>query len=140
MSKTIENKAETQLKLRISQLSRQEVAAFCSLLSLHGASFYTMRDKLMYGTGSFERWEIVGVERMIRSFMPGYDGPLEEFFDRMEEKVRFLQYMADEGGMCRTSCYNRFRPFNFKKWEVAGLLGMLDKFAEEHKQNAEEGV
>ena len=29
--------------------------------------------------------------------------------------------MLDKGGMGRTSAYQRFRLFNFKKWEIEGL-------------------
>lgn len=123
--------SQTGLLSRIQRLSKLELTAFCSFVGLYGANFYTVRDKLLYLNRDFRRWEIVGIERMVREFAPCYDGEIKDFFDRIEEKSRFVRFM-EEGGMSQSSCYQRFKVFNFKKWEIIGLYGLLDLFLREH--------
>ena len=86
----------------------------------------------MYQTGGFDYWEIVGVEQMIKNFAPGYKGTPEDFFESLEEKKEFVLHMCEVGGMSRTSCYQRFKMFNFKRWEIIGLANLLDRFCEDH--------
>lgn len=126
-----EKMSQTGLLSRIQRLSKLELTAFCSFVGLYGANFYTVRDKLLYLNRDFRRWEIVGIERMVREFAPCYDGEIKDFFDRVEEKSRFVQFM-EERGMSPSSCYQRFKVFNFKKWEIIGLYGLLDLFLREH--------
>lgn len=126
-----EKMSQTGLLSRIQRLSKLELTAFCSFVGLYGANFYTVRDKLLYLNRDFRRWEIVGIERMVREFAPCYDGEIKDFFDRVEEKSRFVQFMK-ERGMSPSSCYQRFKVFNFKKWEIIGLYGLLDLFLREH--------
>lgn len=130
--KSTEKLSAAGLKSRAQRLDRQELTAFCSYVGLHGANFYTVRDKLLYQDRQFRRWEVVGIDRMIHGFAPDYDGAPEDFFDRVEGKVRFVRYMEEEGEMSPSSCYQRFKDFNFKKWEVIGLDGLLDQFLKEH--------
>lgn len=134
MSKSAENKTKEVLKYRLQELNKQDLANFCSYISLHGASFYTMRDKLVYGTDTFSPWEEKGLKKMIQEFMPSYQGKTEDFFDEIEEKTSFVQYMIEQGGMGRTTCYQRFKLFNFKKWEIEGLVPLLERFIEMHKE------
>ena len=103
---------------------RQMQYGFCDFLRGYGASFYTMRDRIIYGTSPIDEWELRGVERMIREFDPGYKGLLLDFYDQLsrDERGRFVGYMVEQGGMSRRSCYDRFRTFNFATWEVFGLL------------------
>lgn len=136
MSETTEKEKETGLKSLIDRLDKQQKVAFCSYLGLHGASFYTMRDKLVYGTGWFALWELKGVEGMIREFDPDYEGEAEDFIARDGEKTAFATYMAETGGMSKTTCYQRFKIFNFKKWEVVGLERMFRLFMDFHKEGA----
>lgn len=130
MSKSAEKETKEVLKYRLQELDRQQLVAFCSFVSLHGASFYTLRDKLVYGTDTFCRWEEVGLRRLIQEFMPDYQGTPEDFFDSIDEKTAFVQFMVEKGGMGRTTVYQRFKLFKFKKWEVEGLLPLFDRFME----------
>lgn len=127
-----ENCNKTRLKDRIAQLDRQQLLSFCSFVSLYGASFYTMRDKMMRNTSDFCHWEVTGIEKMISDFAPDYKGEPEEFFEQLEEKSDFVQYMCANGEISRASCYQRFKLFNFKRWEVVGLSNLLDRYLTEH--------
>lgn len=127
-----EKLSQTGLLSRIQRLSKPELTAFCSFVGLYGANFYTVRDKLLYSNRDFRKWEIVGIDRMVREFKPGYEGELKDFFERVDEKVRFVRFMEEEGDMSPSSCYQRFKVFNFKKWEIIGLYGLLDIFLKEH--------
>lgn len=134
MGKETEKEVKTTLGCRLEGLDKQQLTAFCSYLGLHGASFYTMRDKLMYETGTFDLWEEKGVEGMIRAFDPEYSGEARDYFDTLADKTPFIQYMVETGGMGKTTCYQRFKAFNFKKWEVMGLERLAEGFTEFHKQ------
>ena len=134
MSKRTENEAKTTLWCRLKALDRQQLTALCSYLGLHGASFYTMRDKLVYEVGSFDYWELKGVKGMIGEFDPIYEGEIENFYESCAKKQQFIQFMLEKGGMGRTSAYQRFRHFNFKKWEIEGLETLLDMFLDFHKE------
>ena len=133
MSKTTENEAKATLSCRLEELDKQQLTALCFYLGLHGASFYTMRDKLVYGVGGFDYWELKGVKGMIAEFDPIYEGEVEKFYDSCTQKQQFIQFMLDKGGMGRTSAYQRFRLFNFKKWEIEGLENLLGLFLDFHK-------
>lgn len=133
MSKTTENEAISTLWCRLKALDRQQLTALCSYLGLHGASFYTMRDKLVYGVGGFDYWELKGVKGMIGEFDPLYEGKTECFYECCPQKQQFIQFMLDKGGMGRTSAYQRFRLFNFKKWEIEGIENLLNRFLDFHK-------
>ena len=80
---------------------RQMQYGFCDFLRGYGASFYTMRDRIIYGTSPIDEWELRGVERMIREFDPGYKGLLLDFYDQLsrDERGRFVGYMVEQGGM-----------------------------------------
>lgn len=99
---------------------------FCMFLKGFGASFYTMRDRIVYGTTPFSEWELHGIDGMIRRFKPEYKGLLCDFFDRIsrEERSRFVSFMVKDGGMSKTTCYSRFRTFNFAPWEMRGILAL----------------
>lgn len=132
MDKTSEKETNPILQYRLEELDRQQLTALCSYLGLHGASFYTMRDKLVYGIGKFDYWELKGVKEMIHEFDPIYEGEPDEFYESCTQKVQFIQFMIDKGGMGKSSAYHRFRMFNFKKWEVLGLEYLLGQFLELH--------
>ena len=134
MSKTTEKETKAGLKALLEGLDKQQMTALCSYLGLHGASFYTMRDKLMYETGTFDLWEEKGVEGMIREFDPEYDGEVKDYFEFLTDKTPFIQYMVERGGMGKTTCYQRFKVFNFKKWEVMGLQRLVHDFMDFHNQ------
>lgn len=129
-----EKETKQTLRCRLEALDRQQLAAFCSFLGFNGASFYTMRDKLVYDTGWFDEWELKGVEGMIREFDPDYRGEAKDYFAEARDKSLFIQYMVEKGGMGKTTCYQRFKIFNFKKWEVTGLEKMFDQFMDFHKE------
>lgn len=132
ISKVTEIQSKAGLKSLLEGLDKQQLTAFCSYLGLHGASFYTMVNKLVRGAGTFDLWEERGVEGMIREFAPDYTGEAKDFFDSIEEKAPFIQYMVETGGMGKTTCYQRFKAFNFKKWEVTGLEQLARSFTEYH--------
>lgn len=134
MSKVTEKETKPTLQCRLEALDKQQLAAFCSYLGLHGASFYTMRDKLVYETGTFDLWEEKGVEGMIREFDPTYEGDVKDYFDTVADKTPFIQFMVEKGGMGKTTCYQRFKFFNFKKWEVVGLERLFQQFMDFHKE------
>ena len=134
MSKTTEKESKAGLKSLLEGLDKQQLTALCSYLGLHGASFYTMRDKLMYETGTFDIWEEKGVEGMIREFDPEYDGEVKDYFESLADKTPFIQHMVENGGMGKTTCYQRFKAFNFKKWEVMGLKRLVHDFMDFHNQ------
>ena len=71
-----------------------------------------------------------------REFDPDYEGEAEDFIARDGEKTAFATYMAETGGMSKTTCYQRFKIFNFKKWEVVGLERMFRLFMDFHKEGA----
>lgn len=99
---------------------------FCEFLKGFGASFYTMRDRIIYGTTTFDEWELKGVDGMMREYAPDYNGLLCDYFDTLtrDERGKFVAYMIEKGGMGKTSCYARFRTFNFAPWEMRGLLAL----------------
>lgn len=108
---------------------------FCEFLKGYGASYYTMRDRIIYGTSPIDVWELRGVDGMLRDYAPNYNGLLCEYFDTLspEERGRFVNYMIETGGMGRTSCYARFRTFNFAPWEMRGLLALEQLYLERLK-------
>ena len=127
MSETTEKEKETGLKSLIDKLDKQQKVAFCSYLGLHGASFYTMRDKLVYGTGWFDLWELKGVEGMIREFDPDYEGEAEDFIARDGEKTAFATYMAETGGICGWQ-RGRRRGKEEKSAKVLKIMGIFCDF------------
>lgn len=132
-NQTTEIQGKAGLKSLLEGLDKQQLTAFCSYLGLHGASFYTMVNKLVRGAGTFDLWEEKGVEGMIREFDPCYKGDAKDFFDSIDEKAPFIQFMVETGGMGKTTCYQRFKAFNFKKWEVTGLERLARAFTDFHK-------
>ena len=118
---------------------RQVQFGFCDFLRGYGASYYTMRDRIIYGSSPIDEWEVRGVEQMIREFAPDYKGLLTDFYNRLsrEERGRFVSYMVEQGGMSRTSCYDRFRSFNFFTWEVWGLLRCEEYYLHQEKHFTE---
>lgn len=119
---------------RLGLMASQDAVPFCSFLIEYGASFYTMRDKLVYGNRLFDPWERKGIQKMIADFAPDYRGKPQDFFGALDCKERFVAYMVEKGGMGRTSCYTRFKAFNFRHWEILGLDSLYEKFLQLHRR------
>lgn len=123
-----EKKIEKPILSYRSQLpsDRKVHFMFCEFLKGFGASYYTMRDRIIYRTSPIDEWELRGVERMMREYAPGYHGLLCDYFDTLsrDERGQFVAYMMEKGGMSKTNCYARFRTFNFAPWEMRGLLAL----------------
>ncbi len=100
--------------------------------------FEKYHDRIIYGTSPIDVWELRGVDGMLRDYAPNYNGLLCEYFDTLspEERGRFVNYMIETGGMGRTSCYARFRTFNFAPWEMRGLLALEQLYLERLKGEA----
>ena len=127
-----ENQSKTLQLYRLKKANREKVMDFCCFLASYGSSFYTMRDKLVYNLRPFDRWEWKGIGGMIREFAPDYQGRVEDFFGTLESKGSFVRFMAERGGMGRTSCYSRFQQFNFRPWEIIGLKPLYRIFKDSY--------
>lgn len=102
---------------------RRVLFGFCERLKAWGASYYTMRDRIVYGTTKFEKWELRGVKELMNEFDPEYEGSVSDYFQSLgrNKRSRFVSFMKEHGGMSRSSCYHRFRMGKFAEWEMKGL-------------------
>lgn len=126
-NQTAEKQVVTTPKCSVSEMNRLQKRMFCLELVKHGANFYTMRDKLLYGHRPFDGWEVAGVARLIQEFAPDYTGSLPDFFNTLGSKADFVKYMV-ANGMGRSSCYDKFTKWDFKSWEIIGIARLADEF------------
>lgn len=89
----------------------------------YGIPFSTMYNKLR--SSKVKRWEWMGIENCIRDYMPDYSGKLDEFWNMVPGRWKFIDYMT-ERGMSAMTVYRYFGEFKFKNWEVIGLARIVE--------------
>ncbi|MGN0089934.1 MAG: hypothetical protein ACI36Z_03130 [Alloprevotella sp.] len=101
---------------------------FCKWAEQYGASSSTLRDVLLLGYRDMDPWKITGIEKLVRSFNPDYQGDIANYYETVGLSEKFYEYIRDKGGMCRTSTWARFRNGWFKPWELIGLEDLAGRF------------
>ena len=94
---------------------------------------YTRMFRQGFGSG-FEAWELMGAYEVVRHFCEeqGLDTPKVEdmplfYLERLDGiREKFIAYLFTLG-MSRVTCIYRFKNWNFKKWELAGMRAVIEE-------------
>lgn len=74
----------------------------------------------------FRAWEEEGILNIIKDYAPKYKGSPCEFWKSLPSKKEFVAKMVSKG-MSRKTVFNRFKLFNFKKYELKGINKILEE-------------
>lgn len=101
------------------------------LVDRYGMSMSTAYQKIRLNR--VRRWEVEGVEKCLRDFDPDYDGRMEDFFENVHRKGKFIEFMK-ERGMGEHALRTHFRNFDFTELEIRGLESVYKEYRKQMEE------
>lgn len=107
-------------------MTAKERYSFARFLTLRGANFRTMLDRIMYR--GYAEWECVGIREIVQDFTDKEMSPrhLLSILER-EERLRLFDKLTSMG-MCRRTARHRFSVGTFKEWELIGINALYEEW------------